>query len=290
MPDAAATDTAVRTAGPTTDHAAEQGTPAAGEAAAAPRGRAAAAVTNSLTMAGRCLRLSRRNLDALITSLMLPVMLMLLFVYLFGGAIHTGTAYVTYVVPGVLLLCAGFGSATTAVSVSNDMTGGIIDRFRSMDIGGGSVLAGHVAASVVRNAASTTVVFGVAFLIGFRPHAGPLDWLAAAGVLLMFILAISWLAATFGLVAKSPEAAGGIAFLVMFLPYPSSAFVPIDTMPTWIHGFAEHQPATPVIETIRGLLLDTPVGAAPWQALAWCGGIVVISVAAAGVLFRRRTA
>jgi ABC-2 type transport system permease protein len=253
------------------------------------RGRAAAAGADCLAMAGRCLRMSRRNLDALITSLMLPVMLMLLFVYLFGGAIHTGTAYVTYVVPGVLLLCAGFGSATTAVSVSNDMTGGVIDRFRSLDIGGGAILAGHVAASIVRNAASTAVVFGVAFLIGFRPHAGALGWLAAAGILLLFILAISWLAAAFGLVATSPEAAGGITFLVMFLPYPSSAFVPIDTMPTWLRGFAEHQPATPVIETIRGLLLGTPVGHAPWLAVAWCGGIVAVSVAAAGTLFQRRT-
>ena len=131
----------------------------------------------------RCTRLSARNIDALVTSLMLPVMLMLLFVYLFGGAIETGTEYVTYVVPGVILLCAGFGSATTAVTVSQDMPSGIVDRFRSLDVGGPSILAGHVAASALRNAASTAIVFGVAFLIGFRPHAGALDWLAAIGVL-----------------------------------------------------------------------------------------------------------
>jgi ABC-2 type transport system permease protein len=242
------------------------------------------------TMAGRCLRLSRRNLDAVLTSLALPVMLLLLFVYLFGGAIQTGTRYVTYVVPGVLLLCAGFGASMTAVSVTTDMTGGIVDRFRSMDVAGASVLAGHVAASVVRNLASTVLVFGVAFLIGFRPDAGPLDWLAAAGVLLLFILAISWLAAAVGLVARSPEAAGGFSFLVMFLPYPSSAFVPIDTMPTWIHGFAANQPVTPVIETLRGLLLGLPVGTSPLRAVAWCLGILVASVAVSGVLFRRRTA
>jgi ABC-2 type transport system permease protein len=263
-------------------------------AATVPRPRATtrpvSAMADSLTMAGRCLRLTMRNLDALLTSLLLPVMLMLLFVYLFGGAIQTGTSYVTYVVPGVLLLCAGFGASTTAVSVSNDMTGGIIDRFRSMDIGGASVLAGHVAASVVRNAASTVLVFGVAFLIGFRPSAGPLDWLAAAGVLLLFILAFSWLSAAVGLLAKSPEAASGFTFLVMFLPYPSSAFVPIDTMPAWIHGFADNQPVTPVIETLRGLLLGTPVGASLWPALAWCCGILVASIALSSVLFRRRTA
>jgi ABC-2 type transport system permease protein len=242
------------------------------------------------TMAGRSLRIARRNVDVLLTSLLLPVMLMLLFVYLFGGAIDTGTRYVTYVVPGVLLLCAGFGASMTAVSVTTDMTGGIIDRFRSMDVGGSSVLAGHVAASVVRNLASTVLVFGVAFLIGFRPSAGLLDWLAAAGVLLLFILAISWLAAAVGLLARSPEAAGGFSFLVMFLPYPSSAFVPIDTMPGWIHGFASNQPVTPVIETLRGLLLGLPVGSSPARAVAWCLGILVASVAASGVLFRRRTA
>jgi ABC-2 type transport system permease protein len=247
-------------------------------------------VGDALTMIGRCLRLSRRNIEALITSLMLPVMLMLLFVYLFGGAIETGTAYVTYVVPGVLLLCAGFGSSLTAVSVSHDMKGGIVDRFRSMDVSGAALLAGHVAASVVRNMASTVLVFGVAFLIGFRPDAGPLEWVGAAGILLLFILAISWLSAAIGLLAASPEAASGFTFFVMFLPYPSSAFVPIRTMPSWIHGFARHQPTTPVIETIRGLLLGTPIGSSAWQAVAWCLGILLVSVALSGFLFARRTA
>jgi ABC-2 type transport system permease protein len=247
-------------------------------------------MSDSLTMAGRSLRLTMRTPDALLTSLLLPIMLMLLFVYLFGGAIQTGTEYVTYVVPGVLLLCAGFGASMTAVSVSQDMTGGIVDRFRSLDVAGTAVLAGHVAASVARNLASTVLVLGVAFLIGFRPSAEPLDWLAAAGVLLAFMLAISWLSAAIGLLARSPEAAGGFTFFMAFLPYPSSAFVPIDTMPSWLHGFANNQPVTPVIETLRGLLLDTPVGTSPWLALAWCGGILVASVALAGVLFRRRTA
>jgi ABC-2 type transport system permease protein len=242
------------------------------------------------TMVGRSLRLSMRNLEALLTSLMLPILLMLLFVYLFGGAIQTGTDYVTYVVPGVLLLCAGFGAASTAVSVSQDLKGGIIDRFRSMDIGGVPILAGHVAASVVRNIASTALVLAIAFLIGFRPSAGPAEWLAAGGVLLLFILAISWLSAAVGVLARSPEAAGGFTFFMVFLPYPSSAFVPVDTMPTWIHGFANNQPVTPVIETLRGLLLGGPADGSPWLALAWCGGIMVASVALSGVLFRRRTA
>jgi ABC-2 type transport system permease protein len=245
--------------------------------------------TAAITMAGRCIRLSSRNIDALITSLMLPIMLMLMFVYLFGGAIETGTKYVTYVVPGVILLCAGFGSASTAVSVSQDMTGGIIDRLRSMDVGGPAILAGHVVASALRNAASTVIVFGVAFAIGFRPHAAPLDWLAAIGILLAFVLAVSWFAAAIGLVAKSPEAANGFTFVIMFLPYASSAFVPVDTMPSWIQSFALHQPITPVIESLRGLLLGTPVGSNPLTALAWCAGILTVSVAASSVLFRRRT-
>jgi ABC-2 type transport system permease protein len=246
-------------------------------------------MSDALTLSGRCLRLSRRNVEALLTSLMLPIMLMLLFVYLFGGAIETGTKYVTYVVPGVLLLCAGYGASVTAVSVSNDMTGGIVDRFRSLDVGGASVLAGHVTASVVRNAASTVLVLGVGLLIGFRPHADVLHWVGAGGVLLLFVLALSWFAAVIGLLAKTPEGANGFTFFVMFLPYPSSAFVPIHTMPSWIQGFAEHQPVTPVIETIRSLLLGTPAGSSPWQAMAWCGGNLLVSITLAAMLFHRRT-
>jgi ABC-2 type transport system permease protein len=241
-------------------------------------------------MTTRCLRLSQRNVDALITSLMLPVMLMLLFVYLFGGAIETGTKYVTYVVPGVLLLCAGYGSALTAVSVSHDMTGGIIDRFRSLDVGGPALLTGHVVASVVRNMMSTVLVFGVAFVIGFRPHADVLDWLAAAGVLVLFVFAVSWFAAAICLLARSPETANGFTFVIMFLPYASSAYLPINTMPSWIQGFARRQPITPVVETLRGLLLGAPVGTEPWVAIAWCGGILVVSIALSIVFFRRRTA
>ena len=216
-------------------------------------------------------------------------MLMLLFVYLFGGAIETGTRYVTYVVPGLLLLCAGYGASITAVSVANDMRGGIVDRLRSLDVGGAAFLAGHVTASVARNAASTTLVLAVGLLIGFRPDADALEWVAAAGVLLAFVLALSWLAAVIGLLARSPEGANAFTFFVMFLPYPSSAFVPVATMPSWIQGFAEHQPVTPVIETIRSLLLGTPAGSSPWQALAWCAGLLTVSITLAGVLFRQRT-
>ncbi len=247
-------------------------------------------MSDALTMTARCFRLTRRQLDSLLTALLLPVALMLLFVCLFGGAIHTGTKYVTYVLPGVLLLCAGYGAAITAVSVSQDMTGGIIDRFRSMDVHGPAILAGHVAASIARNIASTILVFGVAYLIDFRPQAGLPAWLAAAGELLAFILALSWLAAAFGLAVKTPEAANGFMFLVAFLPYASSAFVPVATMPGWIQGFARNQPVTPLAQSLRGLLLGTPVGTAPWVALAWCCGILAVALAASSVLFSRRTA
>jgi ABC-2 type transport system permease protein len=246
-------------------------------------------VSDALTLSARCIRLSRRNVEVLITSLVLPLMLMLLFVYIFGGAIDTGTDYVTYVSPGILLLCAGYGASITAISVSNDLTGGIVDRFRSLDVSGAAVLAGHVSASAIRNAVSTVVVLGVGLLIGFHPRADGLQWLGAAAVLLLFVLALSWFAAVIGLLAKSPEGASAFTFLVMFLPYPSSAFVPVATMPSWIQGFAAHQPVTPVVETLRSLLLGTPAGSAPWQALAWCLGILVASIALSAVLFGRRT-
>jgi ABC-2 type transport system permease protein len=261
------------------------GRPASGRPAS---GRPRSARVSALVMIGRSLRLSCRNTDALITALILPVMIMLLFVYLFGGAIHTGTAYVNYVVPGVLVLCAGFGSALTAVRVCDDMTGGIVDRFRSMDVGGTAFLAGQVAASAVRNAVSTVLVLGVALAIGFRPHAGAVGWLAAGGVLLAFIVAVSWLAALIGLAAGSPEAANGATFVVLFLPYASSGFVPIGTMPAWLRGFARDQPATPVIESLRAHLMGTPAGTSNWLALAWCGGILAVSAVAAAVLFQRR--
>lgn len=248
-----------------------------------------AALRNASVMIGRCLRLSRRDIDTMMTSIMLPVILMLLFVYLFGGAIQTGTKYVTYVVPGVLLLCAGFGASLTATSVARDMTNGIIDRFRSMDIGGAALLAGHVTASALRNLVSSALVVAVAILIGFRPEAAPLEWLAAVALLVLFIVAISWFSAAIGLLARSPEAASGFSFLVMFLPYASSAFVPVRTMPAWIQPFARHQPVTPVIETLRGLLLETPIGNNGWLAVVWCLGILLLSIAMSTVLFQLRT-
>jgi ABC-2 type transport system permease protein len=256
-------------------------------------GRMAEAGASAPARAGvmivRCLRLGWRNVDALITALVLPVILMLIFVYLFGGAVHTGTAYHTYIVPGVLVLCAGYGAALTAVRVTEDLTSGVIDRLRSMNVGGVALLTGHVVASAARNAVSSALVLGVAFAIGFRSPAGVTGWLAAVGLLMVFILAISALAAVIGMLARSAEAANGCAFAVLFLPYPSSTFVPIATMPTWIQGFARNQPVTPVIQSIRSLLLAHPAGTGPALAVGWCGGILIVSAVAALVLFQRRT-
>jgi ABC-2 type transport system permease protein len=239
-------------------------------------------------MVNRSLRLSLRNVDSLITAFALPIMLMLMFVYLFGGAIHSGGRYVDYVVPGVLLVCVGFGAATTAVSVSHDLTTGIIDRFRSMDVRGETLINGHVVASVARNLLSSALVFAVALAIGFGPQGDPASWAAAIGILALWLLALSWFAAAIGIVVRSPEAAQGITFLVSFLPYPSSAFVPIHTMPSWLQGFASNQPATAVADTIRALLNGTSPGASEWHAIVWSLGLIAISVALAGGLFHRR--
>ena len=224
----------------------------------------------TMTMAARCARLASREIDAFVMSLFLPVMLMVTFVYLFGGAISTGTRYITYVVPGVLLLCAGVGSATTAVTVCRDMTGGIIDRFRAMDVGSLPVLAGHVAASVAHNAASSVLVFAVALGIGFRPR-GPAAWAAVAGLLLLYVLALSWLAAATGLLVSSPSGqhvhvraddrhlreqrlrpgAHDAGVAARFRQPPA--------------GHAGHR-------NLRGLLLGTPIGARARQAVACAAG------------------
>jgi ABC-2 type transport system permease protein len=247
-------------------------------------------VRDSLTLIGRSLRHIPRQLDSLLLAVILPVVLLLLFVYVFGGAMNVGTQYVDYVVPGIILLCAGFGAGMTAVSVATDMTTGVIDRFRTLPILSSAVLTGHVVSSLVRNAISTALVLGVAFLAGFRSTATPVEWVAAIGVLALFVVAISWFAVCLGLLARTPEAASGYTFGFAFLPYVSSAFVPPETMPTVLRGFAEYQPITPVIETTRGLLTGTGIGASLWLSLAWFGGLTLVCALWAAWLFRRRTA
>jgi ABC-2 type transport system permease protein len=236
----------------------------------------------------RSLLQSLRDGESLTMAIMLPVMLMLLFTFVFGGAIDPTGAYVDYVVPGIILLCAGFGAASTAVYVARDLQTGIIDRFRTMPLRSGAVLTGHVISSMIRNLLATGVVIGVALLVGFRPTADVWGWLGAAGVIALYILAITYLFAAIGLAAGSPEAASGYGFIILFLPYLSSAFVPVDTMPSWLQWIAEHQPITPIIETIRSLLFDLPLGTQAWWALGWCLGILTVSVAWGAWLFRRK--
>ncbi len=244
----------------------------------------------TLTLVWRSLRHLTRSLDTLLMMVFLPLMILLLFVYVFGVAINTGTVYINYVVPGIILLCAGYGASQTAISVTNDMVRGIIDRFRSLPIASSMVLTGHVAASLARNLVSTAIVVGVAYGIGFRPQASVMEWLGVLGLLALFVLAMSWLSVVFGLIAKTVEGAGGFSFFVLFLPYVSSAFVPTHTMPKALQFVAENQPITPIIETTRGLLLGTPVGDSAWLAAAWCGGIFVVSYVLARHLFGRRNA
>lgn len=240
-------------------------------------------------MIGRTLRRSVREPDTLIMAVALPVVIMLMFVTVFGGEIDTGRAYVDFVVPGIVLLCAGYGASSTAVGVAGDVTGDIMSRFRTLPIRPSSVLTGHVVASLVRNAVSTTLVVGVAFALGFRPTAGPREWLGVVALLAAYVLALTWIAVCVGVVASSPEAASGFSFGIMFLPYVSSAFVRPETMPAALEWFARHQPVTPVTDTLRTWLVGMPGGDAV-VAFAWCAGFYVVARLLAGRLFRRRTA
>jgi len=246
-------------------------------------------LADTATLIGRSIRLTRRDADTLLMSIVLPVMLMLLFVFVFGGAITTGTEYVTYVVPGIILLCVGYGASTTAMSVAKDMHEGMIDRLQTLPIRSSSVLTGHVVASVARNALAAVVVFAVAFACGFRPTASAPEWLAAAGLLLLYVLALSWLAAALGLLGGSVESAGFMSFFMLFLPYLSSAFVPTDTMPGALRAISENQPVTPVIETVRGLLTGTAIGSSAAWAVLWSAGLLVVAFVGAALLFRCRT-
>ncbi len=252
----------------------------------------AAAISDSRVMATRCVRRSRRDPEAFFTALMLPIVLMLLFVYVFGGAMSTGGSYANYVVPGLIVLCAGFGAGTTAVAVATDMSNGIVDRFRSMAVSGSSVLAGHIAASLLRNLIATTLVIGAGLAVGWRPDASLAGWAGAAAMIVLFILALSWLAAAAGLLTRGAEAANAVTFVFMFIPYVSTAFVPAGTMPGWLRGFAAHQPFTPIVETMRGLWMGhtstgASVGSQAWLAAGYCVAILVLSAAAARWLFVR---
>ena len=260
--------------------------------AVAPPRSPVSGLTAEAVFVRRSLLHSLRDGESLLMAVLLPVMLMLLFTFVFGGAIDASGAYVDYVVPGIILICAGFGASSTAVYVAGDMKAGIIDRFRTMPLRASAVLTGHVVASLLRNLLATAIVVIVAVLVGFRPTAGALERLGVLGLIALYILAITYLFAAIGLAAGSPEAANGYGFIILFVPYLSSAFAPIETMPAWLQPLAEHQPIGPIVDTLRALLTGSGMldagDARVWGALAWCLAILVVAVAWGAWLFRRK--
>jgi ABC-2 type transport system permease protein len=240
---------------------------------------------------GRSLRHVSRSPDTIITTAIMPIAMMLLFVYVFGGAIETGTdEYVNYLLPGILLITIASGISYTAYRLFLDMKGGIVERFQSMPIARSSVLWAHVLTSLVANLISVAVVVLVALLIGFRSGASALAWLAVAGILALFTLGLTWLAVIPGLTASSVEGASAFSYPLIFLPFISSAFVPTDSMPAPVRAFAEHQPVTSIVNTLRELFAGQPLGSDLWVALAWCVGLLVAAYALAMSTYRRKVA
>ncbi|MEU7871855.1 ABC transporter permease [Dactylosporangium sp. NPDC049140] len=244
---------------------------------------------DTAVLAGRTLRHVTRSLDTIITTVITPIAMMLLFVYVFGGAIDTGAVpYVNYMLPGILLITIASGISYTAFRLFTDMRSGIFERFQSMPIARSGVLWAHVLTSLVANVISLVVVICVALLMGFRSGAGVGAWLAVAGILALFTLALTWIAVIPGLTAKTVDGAGAFAYPLIFLPCISSAFVPTGTMPGPVRAFAEHQPVTSIVDAVRDLFTGQPVGTGIWVALAWCAGILVVAYVFANVTYRRR--
>lgn len=241
-------------------------------------------------MLGRSMRHISRSMDTIITVLITPIAMLLLFVYVFGGAIQTGMDnYVNYLLPGILLMAIASGIAYTSYRLFMDMQRGIFERFHSMPIAHSAPLWGHVLTSLVSNAISVVVIILVALLLGFRSSAGVGAWLAVAGILALFTLALTWIAVIAGLSAKSVDGAGAFAYPLIFLPFISSAFVPTATMPPLVRAFAENQPVTSIVNAIRALLAEQPVGNDIWIALAWCIGIMLVAYYFAMRTYNRKT-
>lgn len=246
---------------------------------------------DTAVMLKRSLRHILRSPDTIITTAIMPIAFMLLFRYVFGGAIKAGTGnYVNYLMPGILLIAIASGISYTAYRLFQDMQSGIFERFHSMPITRSSVLWGHVLTSLVANMISVAVIFAVGLIMGFRSPAGILPWLAVAGILILFTLTLTWLALIAGLTAKSTDGASAFSYPLIFLPLISSAFVPTATMPGPVRAFAEHQPVTSIVNTIRDLLAAQPAGNAIWIALAWCAGILLVAYAFAMAAYRRKIA
>ncbi len=242
-------------------------------------------------MLGRSMRHIFRSMDTIITVCLTPIAMMLLFVYVLGGAIQTGTDnYVNYLLPGILLMAIASGIAYTAFRLFMDVQRGILERFHSMPIARSAMLWGHVLTSLVSNAISVAVIILVALVMGFRSSAGVLPWLAVAGILMLFTLALTWLAVIPGLTAKTPDGAGAFSYPLIFLPFISSAFVPTESMPPAVRAFAENQPVTSIVDAIRALLSGQPVGNDIWIALAWCIGITLVAYFFAMRAYKRKAA
>ena len=246
-------------------------------------------VGDTAALTGRSLRHITRSVDTIITTTIMPIAFLLLFVFVFGGAIETGTdSYVEYLLPGILLITVASGVSYTAFRLFLDMTSGIFERFHSMPIARSSVLWAHVLTSLVAILMSLVVVVLVALVMGFRSGAGVLAWLAVAGILVLFTLALTWLAVIPGLSAKTADGASAFSYPLILLPFISSAFVPTESMPGPVRAFAEHQPVTSIVNAIRDLFTQQPVGADIWIALAWCVGLLVVAYVVAMVIYRRR--
>ena len=237
----------------------------------------------------RSLKHVTRSVDTIITTAIIPVAIMLLFVYVFGGAIKSGSAsYVTYLLPGILLITIASGISYTAFRLFTDMQSGIFERFQSLPIARSGVMWAHVLTSLVANLISLVIVVGVALIMGFRSGAGVGAWLAVAGILILFTLALTWIAVIPGLTASSVAGASAFSYPLIFLPFISSAFAPTDTMPGPVRWFAEHQPVTSIVNSIRDLFAGQPVGSNIWVALAWCVGILIVAYIFAMAIYRRK--
>ncbi|MHB1432951.1 MAG: ABC transporter permease [Streptosporangiaceae bacterium] len=248
-------------------------------------------VTDTTVLLGRSLRHITRSPDTIITTTIMPIAFMLMFVYVLGGAIRHGSgSYVTYLLPGILLITIASGIPYTAFRLFLDMRSGIFERFQSMPIARSSVLWAHVLTSLAANLISLAAVLLIALAMGFRSGAGVLAWLAVAGILILFTLALTWIAVIPGLSAKSADGASAFSYPLIFLPFISSAFVPTATMPGPVRAFADNQPVTSIVNTIRDLLTQQPVSASIWIALAWCLGILFVAFALARATYRRKTA
>jgi ABC-2 type transport system permease protein len=240
-------------------------------------------------LVGRNLRHLMRDPEAFIQTVSVPIVLLLLFRYLIGGAIRTGgSSYIDYVVPGLIVISTGFTLTSTVVGVSNDLNNGIVERFRSMPVLTIAPLVAHVASAVLRTLLSTAVLIGLGFCLGLRVHASALEVLAAAGILLLFLVAVAALAVLLGVLARNAESATGLSMILVFVPYASSALVPTSTMPSGLAQVVRYQPFTPVIDSLRTLLAGTSPGDAWWIALLWWGGLLVLSVPLAVRALSRR--